>query len=140
MFVRACFALSAGLLFVAPRAVAADASTAELAIQQGEYIYRAAGCYGCHTDEKHAGKPLAGGHALATPFGTFYTPNITPDAETRHGRWSEQDFLRALREGLSPSGDHYYPSFPYPSYTKLSDEDLRALWAYLRAQPPVQQA
>jgi len=150
------FVLLAGLLFAAPLAVAAGASptgsrppwmaevrkTQEQSfrlVKQGEYVYRAAGCYGCHTDEKHAGKPLAGGHALATPFGTFYSPNITPDPETGIGRWSEADFIRALREGLSPAGDHYYPSFPYPSYTKLTDEDLRALWAYLRVQPPVKQ-
>lgn len=131
--------LLAGLLFVTPLTVAAGATPADLTLKQGEYIYRAAGCYGCHTDEKHAGKPLAGGHALATPFGTFYSPNITPDLETGIGRWSEQDFRRALREGLSPSGDHYYPSFPYPSYTKLSNEDLHVLWIYLRSQPPVKQ-
>jgi mono/diheme cytochrome c family protein len=133
------FMLLAGLLFVTPLAVAAGATPADLTLKQGEYIYRAAGCYGCHTDEKHASKPLAGGRALATPFGTFYSPNITPDLETGIGRWSEQDFRRALREGLSPSGDHYYPSFPYPSYTKLSNEDLHVLWIYLRSQPSVKQ-
>ncbi len=122
-----------GLLFAVPLA------SADPLVSQGEYIYRAAGCHGCHTDAKHGGKPLAGGQALATPFGTFYSPNITPDAETGIGRWSEQDFLRALREGRSPAGDHYYPSFPYPSYTKLNAEDLHALWAYLKAQTPVKQ-
>lgn len=106
----------------------------------GEYIYRASGCYGCHTDEKGGGRPLAGGYALKTDFGVFYTPNITPDPETGIGRWSEQDFFRALREGRSPAGDHYYPSFPYPAYTKLTDEDLHALWVYLKAQPPVRRA
>jgi mono/diheme cytochrome c family protein len=140
LFARTRFVLLAGLLFAAPLAAAAGASPTDQLAKRGEYVYRAAGCYGCHTDEKHAGKPLAGRHALATPFGTFYTPNITPDPETGIGRWSEQDFLRALREGLSPAGDHYYPSFPYPSYTRLTDEDLRALWAYLKLQPPVKQA
>lgn len=106
----------------------------------GEYIYRASGCYGCHTDEKGGGRPLAGGYALKTDFGVFYAPNITPDPETGIGKWSEQDFFRALREGRSPAGDHYYPSFPYPAYTKLTDEDLRALWMYLKAQPPVRRA
>jgi len=132
--------LLAGTLLAAPLAVTAAPPPAGSLIRQGEYIYRAAGCYGCHTDEKHAGKALAGGRALGTPFGTFYSPNITPDAKTGIGRWSEQDFIRALREGLSPSGDHYYPSFPYPSYTMLSDDDLRALWAYLKVQPSVHQA
>lgn len=132
--------LLAGLLLAAPLAVAAGTVPADSSVQRGEYIYRAAGCYGCHTDEKHGGKLLAGGHALATPFGTFYTPNITPDPETGIGRWSEQDFIRALREGRSPAGDNYYPSFPYPSYTKLTDDDLHALWSYLKTQPPVKQA
>jgi len=106
----------------------------------GEYIYRASSCYGCHTDEKGGGQPLAGGRALKTDFGTFYSPNITPDPETGIGKWSEQDFFRALREGVSPSGDHLYPAFPYPSYTKLTDDDLRALWAFLKTQPPVKRA
>lgn len=140
LFVRMRSVLLAGLLFAAPLAVAAGPSSTDPLIKQGEYVYRAAGCYGCHTDEKHGGKPLAGGHALVTPFGTFYSSNITPDAQTGIGRWSEQDFMRALRAGVSPTGDNYYPSFPYPSYTKLTDDDLRALWAYLKAQPPVQRA
>jgi len=103
----------------------------------GEYIYRAAGCYGCHTDEKGGGAPLAGGHRLKTDFGTFVTPNITPDPETGIGKWSEKDFFRAMREGISPAGDNFYPSFPYPSYTKLTDDDLRALWTYLKSRPAV---
>jgi len=108
-------------------------------LAQGEYIFRAAGCYGCHTDEKRGGKALAGGRALETPFGVFYSPNITPDPDSGIGKWSEADFIRALREGLSPKGEQYYPAFPYPSYTLLTDDDLRALWVYLRSQPAVQQ-
>lgn len=132
---------AAGLLLAAPLAFAAPVSApVDSQLRQGEYIYRAASCETCHTDSKHAGKPLAGGHALVTPFGTFYSPNITPDKETGIGRWSEQDFVRAMRLGMSPDGDHYYPAFPYPSYTKLSDDDIRALWAYLKTRPPVMQA
>ena len=134
------FTLLTGLLFVAPLALAVEPAPNDTLIKQGEYVYRAASCYGCHTDEKNGGKPLAGGHALVTPFGTFYSPNITPDAETGIGRWSERDFVRALREGKSPGGDNYYPSFPYPSYTKLTDDDLLALWAYLKSLPAVKQA
>ena len=133
------FTLLTALLLAAPLALAAEPVPEDALIKQGEYVYRAASCYGCHTDEKSGGKPLAGGHALVTPFGTFYSPNITPDAETGIGRWSERDFVRALREGKSPSGDNYYPSFPYPSYTKLTDDDMRALWAYLRSVPAVKQ-
>ena len=91
-------------------------------------------------DEKNKGAPLAGGRALETPFGTFYPPNITPDPETGIGRWSEADFVRALREGISPEGGHYYPAFPYTSYTQLTDADLRAIRIYLFNQKPVRQA
>lgn len=106
-------------------------------LQAGEYVFRAAGCAGCHTDTKHKGASLAGGRALITEFGTFYPPNITPDPQTGIGKWSEQDFIRAMREGRDPEGDPLYPAFPYPAYTRLTDADLHALWVYLRAQPPV---
>ena len=106
-------------------------------MSQGEAVFHVAGCENCHTDWDNHGARLAGGRRLATPLGVFYTPNITPDRETGIGRWSETDFIRALRKGVSPEGDNYYPSFPYTSYTHLSDEDIKALWAYLRAQPVV---
>jgi mono/diheme cytochrome c family protein len=112
---------------------------ADEAMRQGEYLFRAAGCANCHTDEKNKGAPLAGGRALETPFGTFYSPNITPDPETGIGRWSETDFVRALREGINPEGGHYYPAFPYTSYTRLTDADLRAIRIYLFHQKPVRQ-
>jgi mono/diheme cytochrome c family protein len=130
----------AGWLLLATPPLFAAGPAPGAPLSAGEYIYRASGCYGCHTDEKGGGKPLAGGHALKTDFGTFHTPNITPDVETGIGKWNEQDFFRAMREGRSPAGDNYYPSFPYPAYTRLSDDDLRALWTFLRAQQPVRQA
>jgi len=108
-------------------------------LSQGEYIFHLAGCGNCHTDREHQGPPLAGGRKLVTPLGTFYTPNITPDGETGIGNWREVDFRRALREGKSPSGSNYYPSFPYTSYTQLSDADIHALWTYLRTQKAVHQ-
>jgi mono/diheme cytochrome c family protein len=108
-------------------------------MSQGEYIYKLSGCENCHTDREHDGARLAGGRKLVTPLGVFYTPNITPDKETGIGRWREADFTRALRKGRSPSGHNYYPSFPYTSYTRLSDADLHALWDYLRAVPAVHQ-
>lgn len=107
---------------------------------RGESVYRLAGCENCHTDREHGGARLAGGRKLVTPLGTFYTPNITPDAATGIGRWREADLRRALREGKDPEGRHYYPSFPYPSYTRLSDADMHALWVYLRSLPAVHQA
>ncbi len=81
-----------------------------------------------------------GGRPLKTPFGIFYSPNITPDAETGIGGWSEADFLRAMRQGVAPDGTHYFPVFPYTSFTKASDADLRDLKAYLDAVPAVRQA
>ena len=119
---------------------AAPHVAADDAMQQGEYLFRTAGCANCHTDEKNKGAPLAGGRALKTPFGTFYSPNITPDPETGIGRWSEAVFMRALREGIDDEGNHLYPAFPYTSYTQLTDIDLRAIKIYLFNQKPVRQA
>lgn len=103
--------------------------------KRGAYLAAAGGCVGCHTEDKQGAVPFAGGRALKTPFGTFYGPNITPDAQAGLGRWSEADFVRAMREGRRPDGAHYYPAFPYTSFTRIVDADLRDLWAYLRSVP-----
>jgi mono/diheme cytochrome c family protein len=95
---------------------------------------------GCHTEAREGAVPFAGGRALKTPFGTFFGPNITPHPQAGIGRWTEADFVRALRLGLRPDGAHYFPAFPYPSYTKISDADLRDLWAYLRTLSPSDRA
>jgi mono/diheme cytochrome c family protein len=100
-------------------------------LQHGRYIFFAAGCISCHTIDQ----PLAGGRALNSPFGTFYAPNITPHPEHGIGNWTQEDLLRALREGISPEGEHYYPAFPYPSFTKMSRTDISALYTYLMTQP-----
>lgn len=113
---------------------AADAGPAAA---RGAYLLAAAGCAGCHTDVKGQGPPLAGGRALKTPFGTFYGPNITPDPELGIGKWSFADFRRAMRFGRAPDGGHYFPVFPYPSFTGMTDADLADMWAYLREVPPV---
>ncbi len=105
----------------------------------GAYLFKIAGCAGCHTDEKHHGAPLAGGRRIETPLGIFYSPNITPDPAFGIGRWSDDDFIRALRFGVSPAGVHYYPAFPYTSYTGMQDDDMRALKAYIFTLPPVSQ-
>ncbi len=110
------------------------------AVARGAYLANAAGCDNCHTDRAHGGRPYAGGLALATPFGTFYSPNITPDLETGIGRWSDGQFLRALREGVRPDGANYFPVFPYPSFTGIADDDALAIKAYLFSQPAVRQA
>jgi len=104
-------------------------------VKRGEYLSKAAGCLGCHTEEKKDAVPYAGGRALRTPFGTFHGPNITPHKEAGIGAWSEADFVRAMREGRRPDGANLFPAFPYPSFTKMSDADLRDLWAYLRSLP-----
>lgn len=122
------------LMCIAPAHAASISATAPDRAR-GEYLFKAAGCAGCHTDSKGKGKPLAGGHRLETPLGVFYTPNITADRATGIGNWSDADFIRALRDGVSPRGEHYYPAFPYTSYTRLSDEDMRAIKAYIFSLP-----
>ena len=135
----AAFLLSGFILTtVAPDADAQAADAAQL--ERGAYLFIAADCMACHTDVKNKGALMAGGRALATPFGTFYSPNITADPETGIGNWTDEDFIRALREGVSPDGDYYFPVFPYPSYTKMTDQDMRDLKAYLFSLAPVQQA
>jgi mono/diheme cytochrome c family protein len=104
--------------------------------KRGQYLAKAGGCVGCHTEEKQGAVPFAGGRALKTPFGTFYGPNITPDQNAGIGRWNEADFIKAMRRGLRPDGANYFPAFPYPSFTKIADADLKDLWAYLRSLPP----
>lgn len=125
----------AGLFFLC-LSLAAFAQDAK----RGEYLAKAGGCLGCHTVEPQEGSkqkpvPYAGGRALKTPFGTFYGPNITPHPAAGIGKWSEADFMRAMREGRRPDGANYFPAFPYPSFTKITDGDLRDLWAYLRTLP-----
>lgn len=125
------------LALLALAAGSAFAGSPEPQAQRGEYLFRVGGCESCHTDRERKGKPLAGGRRIVTPLGVFVAPNITMDRDTGIGGWSEEDLRRALREGVSPQGIHYYPSFPYPAYTRLSDDDVRALYAYLRTVPAV---
>jgi mono/diheme cytochrome c family protein len=123
-----------GLGLAALVAAGGAARAADDEVARGEYLVHAGGCVSCHTQP--GGTPFAGGRALATPFGTFYSPNITPDRETGIGAWSDADFQRALREGKGPDGRHYFPVFPYPSFTGIADDDARAIKAYLFSLPP----
>jgi mono/diheme cytochrome c family protein len=126
---------AAALLWTAlTTGVAAQSADAE-SVKRGEYLFNAGGCLGCHTDAKNNGAPLAGGRALKTPFGTFFGPNITADPQHGLGRWSEADFIRAMRHGERPDGANLFPVFPYTSFTKISERDLKDLWAYLRSVP-----
>ena len=108
-------------------------------IEKGKYIFHASGGCSCHTDTKNNGEFLAGGRPIKTPFGTFLSTNITPDSATGIGKWSDDDFIRAMTKGLSPEGDHYFPVFPYTSFHKITREDLLALKAYLFSIPAVSQ-
>jgi len=112
-----------------------DAGELAALTQRGEYVFRIAGCRGCHTEED--GPLLAGRRTLETPYGRFSPPNITPDPATGIGSWRFEDLVRALRYGRSPSGRAYLPAFPYPSYARMQLDDMRALYAYLRTVPAV---
>ncbi len=102
-------------------------------VSRGRYLTDAADCQTCHTRE--GGVPFAGGRAFKTQFGTLYSSNITPDRETGIGAWSAGDFLRAVHKGVRPDGTHLYPAFPYAAYTYLTDDDVQAIWVYLRGVP-----
>lgn len=106
-------------------------------IARGRYLVRAGDCAACHTAEN--GAPFAGGRAVPTPFGVIYSSNITPDPDTGIGRWSDGDFYRAMHEGIDRLGNHLYPAFPYPWYTRVSRDDVLAIKAYLDTLAPVRQ-
>ena len=106
-------------------------------VARGAYLARAGNCMACHT--ARGGPAYAGGRALVTPFGTLYSSNLTPDAETGLGSWSRGHFWRALHHGRSRDGRLLYPAFPYTHYTRVSRADADALFDYLRSLPPVHQ-
>ena len=107
-----------------------------VAIERGRYLATAGDCVACH-QAPALGSSYAGGRAIETPFGNILTPNITPDPDTGIGRWSADDFARALHEGVRPNGQRLYPAFPYSYYTRVTREDADALFAYLRSVPAV---
>jgi len=104
-------------------------------VAQGAYLARAGNCAACHTDR--GGAAMAGGKAIATPFGTVYASNLTPDAKTGIGNWSPAQFWRAMHNGRSADGRLLYPAFPYPNFTEITRADSDALYAWLRTQLPV---
>lgn len=117
-----------------PTGVPASLRNAAL-IERGEYLTRAADCEACHTVQ--GGARFAGGLAFKLPFGTLYSPNITPDKATGIGNWSDADFLKALHRGIAPDGTRLYPAFPYAAYTMITDADALAIKAYLFSLPAV---
>jgi len=104
-------------------------------VQRGEYLARAGDCVSCHTASN--GAAFAGGYRIDTPFGPLYAPNITPDNDTGIGRWSTDDFWRALHQGVNRRGQDMYPAMPYDFYTRVSREDSDAIFAWLRTVKPV---
>jgi mono/diheme cytochrome c family protein len=120
----------------APVVVTEAAFTPDLA--NGQTTFNAGGCSSCHAVP---GQPdrlkLGGGLALASPFGTFYVPNISPDPTDGIGRWTEAQFVTAVTKGVSPSGTHYFPAFPYTTYAHARVSDIRDLFAYLKTLAPV---
>lgn len=106
-------------------------------IARGAYLARAGDCAGCHT--ARGGVPYAGGRALATPFGTLYGPNLTPDPQTGIGAWSADDFWQALHNGVAPHGRLLYPAFPYPHFTRMTRADADLLFAFLSSLPAARQ-
>jgi mono/diheme cytochrome c family protein len=121
----------------APEVPARDLSGLEGDVTRGAYVARLSGCIACHTNAKAGGAVLAGGAKIATEFGVFHAPNITPHPTDGIGAWSLADFSRALTAGESPDGEHYFPAFPYVFYTGLTDQDVVDLWAAVRSVPPV---
>ncbi|WP_233849587.1 c-type cytochrome [Paraburkholderia sp. HD33-4] len=155
MIIAIGIAAVAGVLFVAagetPRRANATANAnaqtpgvppdreQTVLIAKGEYLAKAADCAGCHTappggasgkEPLHPSAPLAGGLAINSPFGTIWSSNITPDPVGGIGRYSYDDFQRAVRDGVAPGNRRLYPAMPYPSFAKISDDDMHALYAY----------
>jgi mono/diheme cytochrome c family protein len=117
-----------------PTGVPAELRSADL-VTRGKYLTQAADCQVCHT--RAGGRPYAGGLSIKTPFGVLYSPNITADRETGIGTWTDAHFVRAVHEGIAKNGQRLYPAFPYESYTLITDDDVKAIKAYLFSLPPV---
>jgi mono/diheme cytochrome c family protein len=104
----------------------------------GAVIFNAGGCASCHAVPNQPDRfRLGGGIAIPSPFGTFYAPNISPDPDDGIGKWTEVDFVNAVKRGISPGGTHYFPAFPYTSYAHATAQDVRDLFAYLKTLPKV---
>jgi mono/diheme cytochrome c family protein len=108
-------------------------------MENGRVLFYAGGCTSCHAVPNNDDKlRLGGGYALKSPFGTFHVPNISSHKQDGIGSWTTADFIRAMREGVSPDGRHYYPAFPYTSYQRMNPEDLSDLFAFMQTLPAVE--
>jgi mono/diheme cytochrome c family protein len=132
-------ALAAFWFLTIPDTISASAlapHTPDLA--NGKTMFNAGGCTSCHAIPKQEDKTkLGGGLALGSPFGTFYGPNISSDRTDGIGAWNEAQFVTAMVKGTSPTGEHLFPAFPYTSYQRMTLDDIRDLFAYLKTLPPV---
>jgi len=107
-------------------------------LANGQEMFNAGGCSSCHAVPNQPDRlRLGGGLPIASPFGTFYAPNISQDRTDGIGHWSENDFIDAVTKGISPAGEHYFPAFPYTSYAHARIQDVRDLFAYLKTLPAV---
>ena len=104
-------------------------------VERGRYLTTAGDCMACHISND--GRSMAGGHRLETPFGAIAVPNLTPDEDTGIGKWTSDEFWRAMHEGRGASGERLYPAFPYTAFTKMPRQDVDAIYAYLRKLEPV---
>ncbi len=132
---RSALALLGALVLTAEAALGDESPPSDPELRKGEYLLRAAGCAVCHTDTENDGALLAGGRAINTPFGVFYSPNITPHDNAGIGAWSTRQFLAALARGEGPHGRRYAPVFPYTAYARMRREDMLAVYAYLQSVP-----
>ena len=131
-WLHAAFAvLALAALPLAAQAAAPDPAL----VTKGEYLSRASDCMACHT--RPGGTPFAGGREMMTPFGSVSTPNITPDAQTGIGNWTDDQFYAALHDGIGKGGEYLYPVMPFTSYTKMTRDDVLAIKAYLSTLKPV---
>jgi mono/diheme cytochrome c family protein len=135
----AVLGLAAFWFLTIPQTVPASALGAHTPdLTNGKEMFYAGGCASCHAVPKQPDKTkLGGGLALGSPFGTFYVPNISSDPTDGIGGWSEAQFVTAMNKGASPSGEHLFPAFPYPSYQHMTFDDVRDLFAFLKTLPAV---
>ncbi len=130
---RAC--LAGAMLLTATATPVAATPVDGTSLARGEYLTRAGNCLSCHTRE--GGAPFAGGVPFETAYGTLYSTNITPDRDTGIGQWRDEEFIRAMHEGIGRQGEHLYPAFPYTAYTQMSRDDVLAIKGYLDSVKPV---
>lgn len=129
-----CMLFITGMLLSVGMLISTNAKAAD--IKNGEYMFTVAGCGSCHSQKGDPTK-LTGGYNIETEFGTFITPNISPDKEHGIGKWTRADFYAALKEGVSPRGSHYYPSFPYASYAGMTQKDVFDIFEYIKSLPAI---